>query len=76
MVPKNMTHVLQPLDLTATSSLKKIEKRAFNKYFSPSIIEAVKEDLTRDVTATRLELRVSVLKLLHAHIMKEEDRFF
>ena len=55
MVPKNMTHVLQPLDLTTTSSLKKIEKIAFNKYFSPSIIEAVKEDPTRDVTATRLE---------------------
>ena len=76
MVPKNMTHVLQPLDLTTTSSLKKIEKIAFNKYFSPSIIEAVKEDPTRNVTATRLELRVSVLKLLHAHIMKEEYQFF
>ena len=76
MVPKNMTHVLQPLDLTTTSSLKKIGKIAFNKYFSPSITEAVKEDPTRDVTATRLELRVSVLKLLHAHIMKEEYQFF
>ena len=76
MVPKNMTHVLQPLDLTTTSSLKKIEKIAFNKYFSLSITEAVKEDPTRDVTATRLELRVSVLKLLHAHIMKEEYQFF
>ena len=31
MVPKNMTHLLQPLDLTTNDSLKKIEKSAFSK---------------------------------------------
>ena len=31
IVPKNMTHLLQPLDLTTNDSLKKIEKRAFSK---------------------------------------------
>ena len=29
-----MTYLLQPLDLTTNASLKKIEKRAFSKYFS------------------------------------------
>ena len=46
MVPKNMTNLLQPLDLTTNASLKKIEKRAFNKYFSFSIMETLKEDPT------------------------------
>ena len=50
MVPKNTTHLLQPLDLTTNASLKKIEKRAFSKYFSSSVMEALKEGPTRYVT--------------------------
>ena len=34
MVPKNMTHLLQPLDLTTNASFKKYEKRAFSEYFT------------------------------------------
>ena len=33
MVPKNMTHLLQPLDLTTNTSFKKFEKREFCEYF-------------------------------------------
>ena len=29
-VPKNMTHLLQPLDLTTNASVKKMEKRGFS----------------------------------------------
>ena len=50
MVPKNMAHLLQPLDLTANAILNKVDKWAFSKYFSFSIMEALKEDLTRDAT--------------------------
>ena len=51
MVPKNMTHLMQPLDLTINTSLKKMEKRDLGESFSSSIMKALKEDLTREVTA-------------------------
>ena len=76
MVPKNITHLLQPLDLTTNASLKKIEKRAFIKYFRSSIVEALKEDPTRDVTTIKVDLRLSVSKPLHANVMKEVYPFF
>ena len=41
MVPKNMTHLLQPLDLTTNASFKKFEKRAFSDYFTSCIMEAL-----------------------------------
>ena len=34
MVPNNLTHLLQPLDLTTNGSFKKIEKAAFSNYFT------------------------------------------
>ena len=70
-----MTHLLQPLDLSTNASLKKIEKRAFSKYFRSSIMEALKEDPTREVTAIKVDLRLSVLKLLHANVIKEAHQF-
>ena len=76
MVPKNMTHLFQPLDLTTNVSLKKIEKRAFSKYFSSSIMEARKKNPTRDVTIIKVDLRLSVLRPLHANVMKEVYQFF
>ncbi|PFX26609.1 hypothetical protein AWC38_SpisGene8728 [Stylophora pistillata] len=33
-LPKNMTHLLQPLDLTTNASVKKMEKRGFSDYFT------------------------------------------
>ena len=33
LVPANMTHLLQPLDLTTNASFKKLEKRSFSEYF-------------------------------------------
>ena len=41
MVPKNMTHLLQPLDLTTNASFKKYEKRVFSEYFTSCIMEAL-----------------------------------
>ena len=41
---------MQPLDLTINASLKKMEKRDLGESFSSSIMKALKEDLTREVT--------------------------
>ena len=75
MVPKNMTHLLQPLDLTTNASLKKIEKRAFSKYFSSSFMEELKEDPTSDFTTIKFDLQLSVLKPLHANVMEQAYQF-
>ena len=56
MVPKNMTHLLQPLNLTANARLKKIEKRAFSKYFSSSIMGTLKEEVNKMSTRNFWEL--------------------
>ena len=32
MVPKNMTHLLQPLDVTTNDTIKEIEKKEFRHY--------------------------------------------
>ena len=37
-VTKNMTRLLQPLDLTNNASVKKMEKRGFSDYFTSTII--------------------------------------
>ena len=41
MVPKNMTHLLQMLDLTTNASSKKYQKRAFSEYFTSCIMEVL-----------------------------------
>ena len=46
---KNMTHLLQPLDLTTNASVKKMEKRAFSDYFTSTITEAMLQSPQRDV---------------------------
>ena len=43
-VPKNMTHLLQPLDLTTNASFKKMEKRGFSDYFTSTITETLEKD--------------------------------
>ena len=71
-----MVHLLQPLDLTTNASLKKMEERTFNKYLSSSIMEALQEDPTGDVTTIKVDLRLSVLKPLHANVMKDAYQCF
>ena len=70
LVPANMTHLLQPLDLT-TNAFKKLEKRSFSEYFSSSIMKELEADPSRDVTAIKVDLRVSALKPVHANLMKD-----
>ena len=46
MLPKNITHLLKPLDLTTNGSLKKFEKKAFSEYFCSLILKKLKNDPT------------------------------
>ena len=59
IVPKNMTHLLQPFDLTTNASFKKYEKRDFSEYFTSCIMEALTNDPDRDVTTIHVDLRFS-----------------
>ena len=69
VVPKNMTHLLQPLDLTTNASVKKMEKRAFSDYFTSTITEAVLQNPQRDVTTIEVDLKLSTLKSMHGKLM-------
>ena len=69
MVPRNLTHLLQPLDLTTNASFKKYGKRAFGEYFTFCIMEALKIDPDRDVI--KVDLRLSTLKPRHAKVMTD-----
>ena len=71
MVPKNMTHLLQPLDLTTNASFKKFEKRAFTEYFTSCIMKALEIDPDRDVASIEVDLRLSTLKPRQAKVMTE-----
>ena len=71
MVLKNMTHLLQPLDLTTNASFQKYEKRAFSETFTSCIMEVLTNDPDRDVTTIQVDLRLSTLKPRHAKVMTD-----
>ena len=71
MFPRNMTRLLQLLDLTTNASFKKYEKRTFSEYFTFCIMEALKIDPDRDVTSIEVDLRLSTLKPRHAKVMTD-----
>ena len=50
MVPKNMTHLLQPVDLATDNAMKQMENRAFSEYF---------RDLGKDITTIGVDLKLS-----------------
>ena len=71
MVPKNITHLLQPSDLTKNSSFKKYEKRAFSEYFTSCIMEALTNYPDRDLKTIKVDLHVSTLKPRQAKLMTD-----
>ena len=76
MVPENMTHLLQPLDLTTDASLKKFEKKAFSEHLCSLILKELKNNPTCDVTTIKVDLRLSALKSLDAEVMKNAYNYF
>ena len=75
MVPKNMSHLLQPLDLTRNASVKKMEKKCFSEYFTNAITKEMLRDPKRDVTTIEVDLRLSTLKPEHAKMMRKVYKF-
>ena len=75
MVPKNMTHLLQPFDLTTNASVKKMEKKCFSEYFTNAITKEMLRDPKRYVTTIEVGLRLSTLKPEHAKVMRKVYEF-
>ena len=75
MVPKNMTHLLQFLDLTTNASVQKMEKKCVSEYFKNAITEKILRDPKRDVTTIEVDLRLSTLKPEHAKMMRKVYEF-
>ena len=62
VVPKNMTHLHQPLNLSTNAAFKKYKKRAFSEYVSAGVMEARKNNTAFDALAIKVDLRISALK--------------
>ena len=75
MVPKNITHLLQPLDLTTNASVKKMEKKCFSEYITNAITKEMLRDPKRDVTTIEVDLPISTLKSEHAKAMRKVYEF-
>ena len=57
-VPKNLTHFLQPLDLT-NGVVKKLEQREFSHYCPNCITEVLLVDPKRDVATINVDFKLS-----------------
>ena len=76
MVLKNLTHLLQPLDLTRNGSFKKMEKAAFRDYFTNTITRELEIDPEKDLTTIKVDLTLSTLKPIHAMVMTKIYQHF
>ena len=76
MVPKNMTHLLQPLDLTTNGVFKKQERRAFSDYYTSTIMKELNDNPERDVTTIKVDTKLSTLKPLHIQTLEKIYKFF
>ena len=65
-VPKNITRLLQPIDLTTNGLVKKMGQREFSNYFTTCITDTMLKDPKRDVTTIKVYLKLPTLKPLNA----------
>lgn len=75
-VPKNLTHLLAPLDLTVNKSLKSFEQSEFSKYYSECISSALRSNPDAPIEDTKVDVRLSVVKPLHAKTMSKAYNLF
>ena len=76
MVPKNMTHLLQPFDVTINGTIMKIEKNKFSNYIASIITNEMLIDSSRDVTTIKVDLKLSILKPLHLNTLIQIFNYF
>ena len=76
LVPKDLIHLFQPLDLTTNETLKKIERREFSEYFTSTIMNARVKEPDRHVITIDVDLKLSTLKPMHGNIMTKIYEFF
>ena len=75
-VPKNLTHLLLPLDLTTNATYKNIERKEFSNYFTSTILKELIKDLNLNVTAISVDLKLTTLKPIHFETLKKILSFF
>ena len=75
-MPKNLTHLLAPLDLTVNKSLRTLEGREFSKYYSDSIANSLRQNPTAPIEDAKVDVRLSVIKPIHVATMKKAYQFF
>ena len=76
MTPKNLTHLLQPLDLSTNRYFKNFEKKAFSNYFTETITAAMLQENDRDITSIEVDFKLSTFKPKHGGLMGELFNFF
>ena len=70
MVPQNMTHLLQPLDLSTNGAVKRW-KNVLSANTSHLAPQEMLRDPGKDVTTIGVDLKLSTLKPPHGKLMKE-----
>ena len=73
-VPANMTRLFQPLDLTVNGAAKAYMKKRFTEWYSRCIIQEL--DSGKGVDNIDIQLKVSVLKPLHANWINDLYNYF
>ena len=73
-VTANMTRLFQPLDLTVNGAAKAYMKKCFTEWYSRCIIQEL--DSGKVVDNIGIQLKMSVLKPLHANWIKDLYNYF
>ena len=63
-IPANMTHILQPLDLSTNSWAKKYMKKRFSRWYAEQVHRQLNEGVPLDQIDIKMQL--TTLKPLHA----------
>ena len=70
-VPKNLTHLLQLLDLTTNAAFNNIERKEFSNHFTLTILKELIKDPNLDVMTISVDLRLTTLKPITLRHRKE-----
>ena len=73
-VPANMAHFFQPLDLTVNGQAKMFCKNKFTTWYSAEIQKQVDDSISFE--DTNVDLKLSILKPIHANWLVEMYNFF